>query len=78
MVEVGLMKDEERVVSVGVGGDVDRCVVGVMGVKMKLELVGDRVGVNGGGEREGGFSEDEEEGLVEIVVDKEDGRGGGV
>ena len=48
MVHVRFINDQETVVTVPVRPDVDRWVLAVMPVKIKLELLRDTLGVNGG------------------------------
>lgn len=45
MVHVRFINDQETVVTVPVRPDVDRCVLAVMPVKIKLELLRDTLGV---------------------------------
>ena len=47
MVHVRFINDQETVVTVPVRPDVDRWVLAVMPVKIKLELLRDTLGVNG-------------------------------
>ena len=48
MIHVRFINDQETIVTVPVHPDVDRRVLAVMPVKIKLELLRDTLGVNGG------------------------------
>ena len=60
MVKVFMVKYEERVMSVGVGCDIDGWVVVIMVVKVKVKVGCNVVCIDSGGERGIGFGEDKE------------------
>ena len=72
MVHVRFINDQETVVTVPVCPDVDRWVLAVMPVKIKLELLRDTLGVNGGRDTDAAFTQHEQDRFVHIVVDKHD------
>lgn len=72
MVHVRFINDQETVVTVPVRPDVDRWVLAVMPVKIKLELLRDTLGVNGGRDTDAAFTQHEQDRFVHIVVDKHD------
>lgn len=72
MVHVRFINDRETVVTVPVCPDVDRWVLAVMPVKIKLELLRDTLGVNGGRDTDAAFTQHEQDRFVHIVVDKHD------
>ena len=59
MVHVRFINDQETVVTVPVRPDVDRWVLAVMPVKIKLELLRDTLGVNGGRDTDAAFTQHE-------------------
>lgn len=71
MVHVRFINDQETVVTVPVRPDVDRWVLAVMPVKIKLELLRDTLGVNGGRDTDAAFTQHEQDRFVHIVVDKQ-------
>lgn len=72
MVHVRFINDQETVVTVPVRPDVDRWVLAVMPVKIKLELLRDTLCVNGGRDTDAAFTQHEQDRFVHIVVDKHD------
>lgn len=68
MVHVRFINDQETVVTVPVRPDVDRWVLAVMPVKIKLELLRDTLGVNGGRDTDAAFTQHEQDRFVHIVV----------
>lgn len=72
MIHVRFINDQETVVTVPVRPDVDRRVLAVMPVKIKLELLRDTLGVNGGRDTDAAFTQHEQDRFVHIVVDKHD------
>ena len=48
MVHVRFINDQKTVVTIPVRPDVDRWVLAVMPIKIKLELLRDTLGINGG------------------------------
>ena len=61
MVHVRFINDQETVVTVPVRPDVDRWVLAVMPVKIKLELLRDTLGVNGGRDTDAAFTQHEQD-----------------
>jgi len=72
MIHVRFINDQETIVTVPVHPDVDRRVLAVMPVKIKLELLRDTLGVNGGRDTDAAFTQHEQDRFVHIVVDKHD------
>ena len=64
MVHVRFINDQETVVTVPVRPDVDRCVLAVMPVKIKLELLRDTLGVNGGRDTDAAFTRHEQDRIL--------------
>ena len=57
MIHVRFINDQETIVTVPVHPDVDRRVLAVMPVKIKLELLRDTLGVNGGRDTDAAFTQ---------------------
>ena len=66
MVHVRFINDQETVVTVPVRPDVDRWVLAVMPVKIKLELLRDTLGVNGGRDTDAAFTQHEQDRFVHM------------
>ena len=72
MIHVHFINNQKTIVTVPICSDVNRCVLAVMPVKIKLELLRNALGVNGGRNTDTAFTQHEQDRFIHIVVNKHD------
>lgn len=70
VVDIAVVDDQEAVVALAASADVDRRILVVVPVEVKLQLGRYPGGVDGGGDSPGAFAQEGEHRFVYVVVDK--------